>query len=319
VVAVNTDRDIDNRGAADSTAVMRTLFATFRLPFLVLTLACVFLGVSTAVASGAEISLVNVGLVLAGALAAHISVNSLNEYLDFRSGLDARTEKTPFSGGSGALVHDPSSARAVLLAGLAGLALVIVLGIYFLWLRGPAILPVGLGGILLILTYTQWLNRYPLLCLLAPGTGFGLFMVAGTHYALVGQFSAVLQWAVWVPFFLVNNLLLLNQFPDLEADASIGRRHVPIAYGLKFGAACYAAFVAATLLVLAGGIRTAVFPALAAIAFIPMLAAMVALVGAIRFARSDQPEVKSLLPFMALNVAAANLTPVLLGVSLWLG
>src|SRR5690606_9224917 len=46
---------------------------------------------------------------------------------------------------------------------------------------------------------------------------------------------------------------------------------------------------------------------------------VVAMVGAIRFARSEQPAVKSLVPFMALNVVAANLTPVLLGVALWLG
>ncbi len=61
---------IDNRDAADSTAVMRTILATFRLPFLVLTVACVFLGISTAVASGAGISWLDAGLVLAGALAA---------------------------------------------------------------------------------------------------------------------------------------------------------------------------------------------------------------------------------------------------------
>ncbi len=59
----------------------------------------------------------------------------------------------------------------------------------------------------------------------------------------------------------------------------------------------------------AGGCAGQLFP----------VAAMVAMVGAVRFARSEQPAVKLLLPFMALNVVAANLTPVLLGVALWLG
>ncbi len=35
----------------------------------------------------------------------------------------------------------------------------------------------------------------------------------------------------WCRFFLVSNLLLLNQFPDLEADRSAGRRHLPIVLG----------------------------------------------------------------------------------------
>ena len=42
-------------------------------------------------------------LALAGGLLAHISVNALNEYLDFTSGLDLTTLRTPFSGGSGTL------------------------------------------------------------------------------------------------------------------------------------------------------------------------------------------------------------------------
>jgi len=32
---------------------------------------------------------------------------------------------------------------------------------------------------------------------------------------------------------LVNNLLLLNQFPDVDADKTVGRRHYPIAVGRK--------------------------------------------------------------------------------------
>lgn len=296
---------------------LKTLLAAFRLPFLLLTLACVFLGLSTAVASGASITIFNVLLVLSGALAAHISVNTFNEYQDFRSGLDAKTERTPFSGGSGALVLNPSCMRGVLLAAIVSLAIVVVVGVYFVLTRGLALLPMGLCGVVIIVTYTQWLNRSPLLCLLAPGTGFGLLMVAGTHYVLAGHLSDDVWLAAMVPFFLVNNLLLLNQFPDIGPDASVGRRHVPIVYGLKASVVFYAVFVAGTLATIALGIRSAVFPSLAAIAFVPMLAAVVALVGAIRFAWSTPQSIDRLVPFMALNVLAANLTPVLLGASLW--
>jgi 1,4-dihydroxy-2-naphthoate octaprenyltransferase len=298
---------------------MKILLATFRLPFLLLTVACVFLGFSTASASGAPVSAADVMLVMVGALAAHISVNTFNEYFDFVSGLDAQTQRTPFSGGSGALVSDPSAVGLVLGAAISSLGISVLVGLYFLLISGPAIVPIGVIGAVIIVTYTQWLNRIPLLCLLAPGMGFGILMVIGTHYVLTGSINVTVQYAAWVSFFLVNNLLLLNQFPDIEPDASIGRRHVPIAYGLKASVLCFGAFVAAAVGVLVLGIETAVFPKLAYMALIPLLAAVASLLGAIRFAWKAEQPISSLVPFMALNVLAVNLTPVLLGVALLFG
>jgi len=36
-----------------------------------------------------------------------------------------------------------------------------------------------------------------------------------------------------VPFFLVSDLLLLNQFPDAAADERVGRKHIPILIGRR--------------------------------------------------------------------------------------
>ena len=38
-------------------------------------------------------------LAFIGLLLAHISVNTLNDYFDYRSGIDLETRRTPFSGG----------------------------------------------------------------------------------------------------------------------------------------------------------------------------------------------------------------------------
>jgi len=76
--------------------------------FLLLTLSCVALGVALAVRGGAEaISYSDALLVMLGALAAHVAVNALNEWGDYRSGLDLQTRRTAFSGGSGTLVTHP--------------------------------------------------------------------------------------------------------------------------------------------------------------------------------------------------------------------
>jgi len=81
---------------------LKTVIQTSRAPFLILSIVCVVLGASVAVANQINISLSLLALTLAGALLAHISVNMLNEYFDFKSGLDLATKRTAFSGGSAA-------------------------------------------------------------------------------------------------------------------------------------------------------------------------------------------------------------------------
>jgi 1,4-dihydroxy-2-naphthoate octaprenyltransferase len=203
--------------------MIHTVLKTMRPSFLVLTLACVFLGFCTSFATGTTINSTLLALIFIGAMSAHISVNMLNEYHDFKSGLDFKTKKKPFSGGSGALPNNPKIANAVLFFGLLALFITIAIGIYFITTIGGAILPIGLVGLVLIVTYTRWLNRMPLLYLIAPGLGFGLLMVVGTHIVLTFEYSQLVWLISLIPFFLINNLLLLNQYPDMEADASVGR------------------------------------------------------------------------------------------------
>jgi 1,4-dihydroxy-2-naphthoate octaprenyltransferase len=196
--------------------------------FLILTPVCVSLGVASALLSGQTISWGILGIVLLGALMAHISVNALNEYFDFHSGLDAKTQRTPFSGGSGTLVMQPHLAPQALIIGTVSLLITLGCGLYLIQLVGWGLVPIGLLGMLVIISYTSWINRYRFLVLIASGFCFGPLMVNGTHYALTGQLSATAFLLSLTPFFLVNNLLLLNQIPDIEADRSIGRNNYAI-------------------------------------------------------------------------------------------
>ncbi|MCJ7550631.1 MAG: prenyltransferase, partial [Anaerolineae bacterium] len=58
---------------------LKYVLGPMRLPFLVLTPACVLLGLGTAVWSSAQVSALYFVLALVGAICAHISVNALNE------------------------------------------------------------------------------------------------------------------------------------------------------------------------------------------------------------------------------------------------
>ncbi|XKH02111.1 prenyltransferase [Marinobacter nauticus] len=212
---------------SETVAVVRAT----RPNFLILAPLCAGLGLAVAWQQNQPPALLDTLLVFMGAVLAHAAVNLLNEYEDFVSGLDDITRRTPFSGGSGALPEIPSAARRVLMAGLGALALVIGIGLYFLSQRGLPMFVLGAAGVVLVLTYTRWITRSPLLCLLAPGIGFGPVMVLGSLIALGARLDATALICATVALLLVSELLLINQIPDAEADRQIGRKHLVITLG----------------------------------------------------------------------------------------
>lgn len=231
-----------------------------RIPFLILTPACVAVGVGTAYWQTHEISWLQILLVLFGALSSHICVNSFNEYFDFTSGLDAKTQRTPFSGGSGTLPIPPELEKKTLCLAIVSFAIATIIGLYFVWLRGMLLLPLGAIGLFLLVTYTIWWVYNPILCLIAPGLGFGTLMVMGTHFSLTGSYSWRSFVASLVPTFLVSNLLLLNQFPDVDADKSAGRRHFPITIGRQASVTLYGVLLLLTYLSVVVGVILGLLP-----------------------------------------------------------
>lgn len=301
-------------GLATPAAYARAALGVARAPFLVLTPACLLVGMAVAYRLVGRIDPLQAALVLLGALAAHVTVNALNEYGDFRSGLDLLTRRTPFSGGSGTLPAQPRFAPLALVLAVAAAALTVLVGLYFVALRGMALLPVGLAGMALVLGYTHWITRHPWLCLLAPGLGFGPLMVTGTAIALGAGTSIAALAASLPPMFLCSGLLLLNQVPDIEADRRVGRRHIAVLWGARRATRLYAALVLAAHLSLIGAVAGGVLPATALLGLLPLPLALAAIRGALRHA--DDP--LRLLPALGLNVALCVTTPALIAAGIWI-
>ena len=293
----------------------KCLFGPMKVPFLTLPLACVFLGVVMAMQAGATLHVWHVVLVLAGALTAHISVNALNEYCDFRSELDTRTTRTPFSGGSGTLPEYPEMAWMALTTGIVTLAITAAIGLFFVKMQGMALMPIGLLGLVIIVVYTPWVTHQPAICLIAPGLGFGPLMVVGAQVALAGH-STPTAWLVsLVPFFLVNNLLLLNQFPDAKADRSVGRRHMLIVFGPKKSSIVYIVFLILAYLVIVAGVLLKWLPVAALLGLLTVLIAVPTARGVLR----NNTDIPHLVPSMIMNVLINLATPTLLSVGMLLG
>lgn len=293
---------------------LSAIAALSRAPFLVLGPVIVFLGISTSVNETGQWSFMSVGLVLIGAIAAHVAVNALNEYQDFRSGLDLNTQRTPFSGGSGWLPDHPEHDSLALWLGVAALLVMVAVGMVLSVMGRPLLMLYGIGGTALIMFYTPWINQKPWLCLVAPGTGFGLLMVNGTHYALTGDASWGAFGVSLSVFFLVNNLLLLNQFPDLEADRDSGRRHALVVWGKDKAALVFNVFLVLAFLPLLVGWWSELLPT--SVLWVMLLLPLAWWVG--KGVLQYKHDRHGLLRFMGLNVVLVNLLPASLAFVLFL-
>lgn len=292
---------------------MKAVAGIIRLPFLLLAPVCVFLAAGLAYSMSGELDWGMLGLIMFCAVSAHIAVNSLNEYQDFQSGLDMNTERTPFSGGSGTLPDNPHLVPLALKISVISIGLTIASGLAIVYLRGTELLLPGLAGVVIIIMYTKVINRYPVLCLLSPGLAFGILMVGGSYFALTGTYSTEVLLVSLIPFFLVNNLLLLNQFPDVRADRDAGRRHVLIQHGLKAGSAIYLLFLLLAAMALIFSVYLGTLP-LYSLAGLLLIALGVPIYQA---ASKHDSNIETLLPYMGKNVGMVLLLPVLLGITLF--
>ena len=298
-----------------SRAILGPVLRAARPNFLTLTPLCVFLGIAAAVKSGEPVGLGAVLLVFCAALLAHLSVNLLNEYHDFRSGLDNLTVRTPFSGGSGSLPAHPEAASAVRISGTVTLLATIIIGLYFVSVKGWALLPLGFLGVLIVVAYTPLLTHRPWLCLLAPGLGLGPVMVAGSAFVLVGHYTWIAAVASLPPLFLVSELLLINQFPDIDADVQVGRRHLPIVMGRRRSAWLFAGLVAAAYVAIALGVLAGILPRLALLGLLTLPAGIWLIVRVPKYCE-DMPR---LIRLLGINVVVIHATLLLLAIGILLG
>jgi 1,4-dihydroxy-2-naphthoate octaprenyltransferase len=215
-----------------------------RAPFLLLPVTLVVCGAGVGVHDG-TFRWDRTLLALVGLVALHMAVNILNEWSDFRTGIDLNTERTPFSGGSGTIPGGAMGPRTAFAFGLVCAAVGLGVGVYFRLVLGPLMLAFIVVGAICVLTYTNLLARVGL-GEVAAGLGLGALPVAGVAFVQAGSITPVAIAASVPAFFMTFNLLLLNEFPDEIADRKGGRRNLVIILGRRTAALLWVAAALAT-------------------------------------------------------------------------
>jgi 1,4-dihydroxy-2-naphthoate octaprenyltransferase len=295
--------------------------AQMRAPFLLLAVLLVAIGLAFGWKyhpPGTEFNPLHAIMLLVGVVSAHISVNLFNEYSDTKTEIDLHTERTPFSGGSGIVSSGKLSTKSVFRMAVATLLLAFGIGIYFSIAVHWIIFFFTALGAFSILFYTNFLAKI-LLGELFSGLTLGTFVVLGSYVAMTANPSIavtelfpqdVLLMSI-PPGILTSLLLLINEFPDVEADKSGGRNHLVISLGRKKAAIVYTLGMSATFGVIIGAALFDVVSPWFMLALIPLPFAYKAVKGAIKHG-DNTPK---LAPALGMNVITVLSTDLLIAVS----
>jgi 1,4-dihydroxy-2-naphthoate octaprenyltransferase len=241
-------------------------------------------------------------------LLAHTSCNTLNDYFDYKSGVDLVTNRTPFSGGSGILKQGLLTPKEVFWLGMTCFLLDIPIGIYFVIVTGWLLLPLLLIGAVCILFYSPFILKFnwPEW---SPWLGLGILPILGTYFVQTSAYTWHAIVASIPSGILVHNLLLLNEFPDAEADTKDNRKTLPITIGKKNAGIVYSLLEILVYVWIIGAVIAGIMPLFSLIALLTLPMAIKAIQGALK-----PDDMAKLMPAMANNVMVVLITQLLLGI-----
>ncbi len=287
-----------------------TFFLATRLPFLTATVVPVGLGGAVAAAHG-DFTWGWWLLALVAACAVHLGLNMANDIFDDFSGADAaNVTPTPFSGGSRVIQYGLVSRRAMIGACVAFYAVAIAIGLVLAAERGWWLLAIGAVGVVLSLVYTAPPFRLVHHGLGEPVTalGFGPVMTVGAYFVCAQQWS-------WEAFYislpvacLIALVLYVNQVPDREGDAAVGKRTLIVRWPETRVIRAYELIVGTAFVLIAVGPIAGITPWWTLLALLPVPMAR----KVVRGLRASYASPYGLMPVMQTNIALHLFTGLLL-------
>lgn len=238
---------------------LAVLFFACRPKFLTASAAPVLVGSTLGYATTGSFNPTLFILALLAILAIHAGANLANDYFDHLSGNDpANKNPTPFSGGSRFIQQGLLSPKTVLLESLIFLTIGSAIGLVIVLLtKSIFILIIGLIGLLGGFFYTAPPFRlgYRSVGEIVIALLFGLLPVYASCYLqtfclpssvfclLPSDFCLLSSAFCLLPACIVGILIflviLINEFPDLAADAAVNKKTLVVRYGIAAAVRIY--------------------------------------------------------------------------------
>jgi len=288
-------------------------FRVIRVRFLLASVIAVSVGLALNWWQSFSIDLVDAILIFAGVMALHASVDLLNDFWDFKRGIDTKTKRTKMSGGTGVLPEGLLKPSSVYRAGIAFLIIGSVIGGYFVITEG-IVVGIILGfAILSIYFYSTKI----------VDSGLGEFFVAvkgsmiviGTYYIQSGQITIESVLGGIVVGVLSSLVLFIASFPDHDADKSKGRKTLVIVIGKEKSAKLFWIFPLVSYFAIIIGVSTNLFPLISLIALLGTPLMIKSGLGL----RKNFDLIENLTPFMSSTLMFSRITGILFAVSFLIG
>jgi 1,4-dihydroxy-2-naphthoate octaprenyltransferase len=289
-----------------------------RAPFFTASVIPVLVGSAIVLASHEGWSTAYFFLTLIGVVCIQAGTNLANDYYDYKSGNDViNRNRSPFNGGSIALVEGVFQPAEIKLAFTAFFALSWVIALFLALQVGWPVLLIASFGILSGYYYSA-----PPIYLASRGVGeffvglnFGTLIVMGTYFVQAGSFPLEAFYASLPIALLISAVLMINQFPDYEADKSVGKNHLVVRLGKRKGVKLYIAMVALAYFLILLGPFLGLMPKTAFLALLPGFLA----VKGIRILTANYDAPRALLPANAITIKLHFFTGLLLALGYLLG
>jgi len=200
-----------------------------RVRFLLASIIAVSAGLAITWWNTSSITIFDAILTICGVLALHASVDLLNDYWDFKRGIDTTTHRTKMSGGSGVLPEGLLKPAQVYAAGITFLIIGTVIGIYFVATDGIVIGIILAFAVISIYFYSTKIVDWGLAEVFVAIKGS--MIVIGTYFVQTSQITESTVLAGIVIGVLSSLVLFITSFPDHDADKAKGRKTLVINLG----------------------------------------------------------------------------------------
>ena len=202
-----------------------------RVRFLLASIIAVSVGLAITWWHTGNISIFDAILTMCGVLALHASVDLLNDYWDFKRGIDTTTHRTKMSGGSGVLPEGLLKPAQVYAAGIAFLIIGTAIGIYFVATNGIVIGIILAFAVISIYFYSTKIVDWGLAEVFVAIKGS--MIVMGTYFVQTSQITEQSVLGGIVIGVLSSLVLFITSFPDHDADKAKGRKTLVISLGMQ--------------------------------------------------------------------------------------
>jgi len=209
--------------------MISTWLRVIRVRFLLASVVAVSAGLAITWWQTGNITLFDAVLTMAGVLCLHASVDLLNDYWDFKRGIDTTTQRTKMSGGSGVLPDGLLKPAQVYVAGIIFLIIGASIGIYFVATDGVIIGIILAFAVVSIYFYSTKLVNWGLAEVFV--TIKGTMIVVGTYFVQTQQITEPVVLCGIIVGVLSSLVLFITSFPDYDADKAKGRKTLVISLG----------------------------------------------------------------------------------------